>query len=135
MIRRERKLILCTKYYYIRLFGLVLINATLFLSSWTMKYFFVSMILRAGSNEIESNIVNCRIWLVVRRVRKRRWKKNTKRENSRDIYGYMILNIYEKQLLESGRNNAIKVATWSICNLLLTLWVLLTSIDVMVSNF
>ena len=41
--------------------------------------------------------------------KKKKVKKNTKRENSRDIYGYMVLNIYKKQLLESGRNNAIKV--------------------------
>ena len=44
-----------------------------------------------------------------KKSKKKKVKKNTKIENSRDRYGYMVLNIYKKQLLESGRNNAIKV--------------------------
>ena len=60
MIRREEKLIPCSKYYYIRAFGLAIINVTLFLSLWTMKHF-LSVILQSGCNEIESNIVNCRM--------------------------------------------------------------------------
>ena len=55
-----------------RAFDLVIINATFFLLSWTMKYFRISVILRAGCNEIESNIVNCRMCLVARKIRKRR---------------------------------------------------------------
>ena len=43
--------------------------------------------------------------------------KNTKWENGGEI-GHMILNI-RKQLLESGRNSAMKVAAWIVCNLLL----------------
>ena len=70
---REYKLILCTKYYYIREFVLVIINATLFLSSVGYEVFLlVSVILQAGCNEIESNIVNCRMCLVARRVRKKK---------------------------------------------------------------
>ena len=46
----------------------------LFLSLWTMKYFFISVILQTVWNEIVWNIVNCRMCFVVRRVRKRRWK-------------------------------------------------------------
>ena len=41
MIKRDEKLILCTKYYYIRVFVLVIINATLFLSLWIMKGVFL----------------------------------------------------------------------------------------------
>ena len=53
MIRREEKLI--TKYYYIRAFGLAIINAAFIMDC---KLFFIS-VLRAGCNEIELNIVNC----------------------------------------------------------------------------
>ena len=41
--------------------------------------------------------------------------KNTKWENNRDKYGYMALNIWKK----SGRNSAMYVAAWFICNLVL----------------
>ena len=53
MIRREEKLI--TKYYYIRAFGLAIINAAFIMDC---ELFFIS-VLRAGCNEIELNIVNC----------------------------------------------------------------------------
>ena len=46
---------------YIRVFVLVIINSTSFGSSWTVKGFLISLILWAGCNEIESNIVNCRM--------------------------------------------------------------------------
>ena len=42
------------------------------------------LILRAGCNEVESNIVNFRICVVVRREWKEGRKKNTIWENSRD---------------------------------------------------
>ena len=70
-MRKEGKRILCTKYYYIRASVLVIISVTLFLSSWTMKYLFISVILRAGSHEIKSKIVNCRMCLVAKGVRRR----------------------------------------------------------------
>ena len=38
--KAKKKVILCTKYYCIRVFVLVIVIAKLFLSSWTMKYFF-----------------------------------------------------------------------------------------------
>ena len=41
-----------TKYYYIR----ALIHATLFLSTWTMKYFFITVILSVDCKEIESKL-------------------------------------------------------------------------------
>ena len=48
------------------------------------------VILLAGWNEIETNIVSCRICLVARREGK---SKNTKWENSRDRHKYMALNM------------------------------------------
>ena len=66
--------------------------------------------LRAVYNEIIWNLVNYRMSFVARTLR--RWtiegeNKNTKWENSRNRYGYMILYIWEKQLLVSERNNAM----------------------------
>ena len=58
---REEKLILCTKYYFIRAFILVIINAKLFLLLWTINVFFISVILWAVCNKIKTNMVNCRI--------------------------------------------------------------------------
>ena len=49
--------------------------------------------LRVGCNEIESNIVNCRMCLVATRVREEGENKNRKRGKSRDRYGYIVLNI------------------------------------------
>ena len=65
LIKREENRILSTKYYYIRAFDLVTINRDTF--SFVVEYavfFFISGILRAGCNEIESNIVNCRTCLM-----------------------------------------------------------------------
>ena len=109
MKRREEKLILCI-YHIFRAFVLIIINVTLFLSSWTIKCFFlISVILYAGCNEIKSNIVNSRICLVAKRVKKEGENKNTKWENSRDRYGciYVAKHI-KKHLLESGRNSQWK---------------------------
>ena len=57
------------------------------------KVFFHLVLLRAGCNEIESNIVNCRMWIVAGKVKKQGKNENTKWENSKDRYGYMVLNI------------------------------------------
>ena len=40
-----------------------------------------------------SNILNCRMCLVVRRAKKEGENKNKKYENTRDRYGCMVLNI------------------------------------------
>ena len=45
-----------TKYYYIRAFAVVIIHATLFLSTWTIKYFFITVILSVDCKEIESKL-------------------------------------------------------------------------------
>ena len=64
---------------------MVTISTTVFISSWTIKgfflFFFISVILQAGCNEIESNIVNCRMCLVVRGIRKKKVKIRTQIEN------------------------------------------------------
>ena len=54
--------------------------------------FFICVILWAGFNEIESNIVNCRI---VSWQEKEGENKNTKWEKNRDRCGCMVLNIQE----------------------------------------
>ena len=46
--------------------------------------------------EIKSNMVNCRICLVARRVKKVGLNKNINWENSIDIYWYMVLDIQKK---------------------------------------
>ena len=56
-----------------RAFDLIIIKAKLFVSSLTMNDFFISVLLRA-SYEIESNIVNCRMCLVAKRVRRAKRK-------------------------------------------------------------
>ena len=62
--------------------------------------------LPTGCNEIVSNIVNCRMCFVARRVRK---KVNIKTKNEKivetdmDIWYYT----YKTQLLETGRNSAM----------------------------
>ena len=55
--------------------------------------FLISVILQAGCNEIKSNIVNWRMCLMARRVKKEGEIKKTKGENSRGRYGCMLLNI------------------------------------------
>ena len=85
-IRRKEKLILCTKYYHTRVFGFVIINAALFLSSWNVKYF-ISLILRAGFHRIKSNIANCRMCLVERKKKKKKAKIKTQNEKKRLIFG------------------------------------------------
>ena len=53
------------------------------------EVFFISVILRAGCNEI----VECVSWR--EEHEKEGENKNTKWENSRDRYGYMTLNIWK----------------------------------------
>ena len=56
------------------------------------EIFLISVILRAGCNEIEANIVNCRMCLVARREAEKGENKNIKSEKCRDRQGYMALN-------------------------------------------
>ena len=81
------------------------------------KVFFISVILRAASNEIDSNI-NWRTCLMGRKVKKEGENKNTKWGNSEDIWIYDTTYI-KNQLSEPGRDSAMYVATWIIYNLLL----------------
>ena len=71
------------------------------------EVFLFSVILRAGCNEIEPNIVNCGMCYVREENEKKKEgeNKSTKWEKSRDRY--MALNIRKKQLLGSGRNSAL----------------------------
>ena len=80
------------------------------------EVFIISVILQAGCNEIEPSIVNVS-WR--EEYEKEGENRNTKWENSRDRYGYTVLNIMKKQLLESGRNSAVQVAACIVCNWLL----------------
>ena len=56
------------------------------------EVFFISAILRASCNEIESSIINRGMCLVAARVNKGE-NKYTEWENSRDRYECMLLNI------------------------------------------
>ena len=54
------------------------------------EVFLISVILRAGCNEIKSNIVNCRMWLVDEKRKKKKVKIETQNERiveiERDIW-------------------------------------------------
>ena len=45
-------------------------------------------------------------------------KEGENKKNIRDRYGYMLLNIRKKQLLESGKGSAMDVPAWLNRNLL-----------------
>ena len=62
---------------------MVIVNATLFLSSCAMKYFYLRNV-TDSFNEIETNIVNCRMFLLVSLSEKSSEKKlkiKTQNEN------------------------------------------------------
>ena len=75
---------------------MVIINATLFLFSWTTlllklpwdyEIFFIMVILWASCNEIESNIVNCQnVYLGEKRMKK---KIKTKTQNEKIVQADM----------------------------------------------
>ena len=90
LIRREEKSHTLYQIYYIRVFILIMIKTFSFAIGY--EVLFISVVLQASSNEIESNIVICRMCLVARRVRKKSKNKNTKWGNSRSRYGCMVLN-------------------------------------------
>ena len=49
------------------------------------EVFLISVILRAGCNEIKSNIVNCRMWLVDEKRKKKKVKIETQNERTVEI--------------------------------------------------
>ena len=70
----------------IRAFSLLIINATLFVSSWTIKDSFISVVSRAGCYKIESNIVNCRMYLVAKKKVKIKIQNEKLLEADMDIW-------------------------------------------------
>ena len=64
------------------------------------EVFLISKILPAGCNEIESNIVNCRMYHGKKRMKKKVETKtqNEKRvEKDRDIYIYIFFFFYQNE--------------------------------------
>ena len=73
MIKREEKFILCTKYYYIRVFVLVIINGTLFY-------------LRDNTGRLKSNqIKHCKLWNVSRGEKSKKRKVQIGTQNEKIV--------------------------------------------------
>ena len=82
-------------------------SITFFLLSWTMNYFFISVMLWVVCNETIRNIVICRMYFVAIHIQKEKVKTKTQSEKiletDMDIWSYT----YTRQLLVSGRNSVM----------------------------